>query len=255
LLRSARNDGSRVTRIRADLLLVERGLFESRAKAREAIEAGLVRAHGAAVRKPSDMLDSKAEISATAPYPWVSRGGLKLVEGLAHFGIDPAGLVCLDVGSSTGGFTHVLLSRGAAIVYAVDVGQGQLHASLQGEPRVVSLEKTDARDLDANLIPQVPQLVVCDASFISLKLVLKQALALAAPGARLIALIKPQFEAGRAAAKKGVVKDAAIHEAVCRDIEDWLASQGWKVLGVTPSPITGGDGNVEFLTAAEKPLT
>ncbi len=244
-----------MTRIRADLLLVERGLFESRAKAREAIEAGLVRAAGTAVRKPSDMLDAGAEIAATAPYPWVSRGGLKLVEGLAHFAIDPAGLVCLDVGSSTGGFTHVLLSRGASIVYAVDVGQGQLHASLQGEPRVVSLEKTDARDLDTGLIPQAPQLVVCDASFISLKLVLKQALALAAPGARLIALIKPQFEAGRAALKKGVVRDGTIHAAVCRDIQDWLASQGWKVLGVTPSPITGGDGNVEFLTAAEKPLT
>jgi 23S rRNA (cytidine1920-2'-O)/16S rRNA (cytidine1409-2'-O)-methyltransferase len=242
-------------RLRADLLLVERGLFESRAKAREAIEAGLVSADGAVVRKPSDMLDATAEIAAQAPYPWVSRGGLKLVEGLDHFGVDPAGLICLDVGASTGGFTHVLLSRGAARVYAVDVGQGQLHASLQGEPRVVSLEKTDARDLDANLIPQAPKLVVCDASFISLKLVLAKALDLAAPGARLIALVKPQFEAGRAALKKGVVRDAAVHAAVCRDIQDWLASRGWKVLGLTPSPITGGDGNVEFLIGAEKPST
>ncbi len=244
-----------MSKIRADLLLVERGLFESRAKAREAIEAGLVTANGAPVRKPSDTIPPDAQIEAKAPYPWVSRGGLKLVEGLDHFAIDPAGLACLDVGSSTGGFTHVLLSRGAARVYAVDVGQGQLHQSLQGDPRVVSLEKTDARDLTPALIPEAPQLVVCDASFISLKLVLATPLDLAAPGARLTALIKPQFEAGRAALKKGVVRDGAIHAAVCRDIEDWLASRGWKVLGLTPSPITGGDGNVEFLIAAEKPQT
>ena len=244
-----------MSKSRADLLLVERGLFESRAKAREAIEAGLVAANGAPVRKASDMLDAGADIAAQAPYPWVSRGGLKLVAGLDHFGIDPAGLVCLDVGSSTGGFTHVLLARGAARIYAVDVGHGQLHPSLQTEPRVVSLERTDARDLGAALIPEAPQLVVCDASFISLKLVLATPLDLAAPGGRLIALIKPQFEAGRAALKKGVVRDPAIHEAVCRDIADWLASRGWKVLGLTPSPITGGDGNAEFLVGAEKSLT
>lgn len=237
---------------RADLLLVERGLFESRAKAREAIEAGLVTANGTPVRKPSDTIAHDAKIEAKAPYPWVSRGGLKLVAGLDHFRIDPASLVCLDVGSSTGGFTHVLLARGAAKVFAVDVGQDQLHGSLRTDPRVISLEKTDAREIDANLIPQQPQLIVCDASFISLKLVLPRALDLAAPGARLVALVKPQFEAGRAAAKKGIVKDAAIHAAVCSEIEGWLASTGWNVLGLTPSPITGGDGNVEFLIAAEK---
>ncbi len=242
-----------MSRIRADLLLVERGLFASRAKAREAIEAGLVSAAGALVRKPSDMIDGTAEILAQAPYPWVSRGGLKLVAGLDHFKLDPTGLTCLDVGASTGGFTHVLLDRGAGRVYAVDVGQGQLHASLGADARVVAMEKTDARSLTARQIPVPPALIVCDASFISLKLVLSAALALAAPGAHLLALIKPQFEAGRAALKKGIVRDVEIHEAVCRDIADWLASLGWKVLGIAPSPIKGGDGNVEFLIGALLP--
>ena len=237
---------------RADLLLVERGLFESRAKAREAIEAGLVSANGAVVRKASDTIAPDAKIEAKAPYPWVSRGGLKLVAGLDHFRIDPAGLTCLDVGSSTGGFTHVLLARGAAKIFAVDVGQDQLHASLRGDPRVASLEKTDARELDEQIIPQQPQLIVCDASFISLKLVLPRALELAGPGAKLIALIKPQFEAGRAAVKKGIVKDPAIHAAVCAEIEAWLSTSRWNVLGMIASPITGGDGNVEFLIGAEK---
>jgi 23S rRNA (cytidine1920-2'-O)/16S rRNA (cytidine1409-2'-O)-methyltransferase len=237
---------------RADLLLVERGLFESRAKAREAIEAGLVSANGAAVRKASDTIAHDAKIEAKAPYPWVSRGGLKLVAGLDHFSIDPTGLTCLDVGASTGGFTHVLLARDAAKVFAVDVGQDQLHASLRGDPRVTSLEKTDARELDEQIIPQQPQLIVCDASFISLKLVLPRALELAGPGAKLIALIKPQFEAGRAAVKKGIVKDPAIHAAVCAEIEAWLSTSRWNVLGMIASPITGGDGNVEFLIGAEK---
>lgn len=237
---------------RADLLLVERGLFPSRAKAREAIEAGLVSANGTALRKPSDMVAHDAEIVAAAPYPWASRGGLKLAAGLDHFALDPTGLVCLDVGASTGGFTDVLLARGATRVFAVDVGHGQLHARLRGDARVVSLEKTDARDLTSALVSQPPALVVCDASFISLKLVLPAALLLAAPGAHLVALIKPQFEAGRAAAKKGVVRDAAVHEAVCRDIVDWLALQGWNVLGLAPSPIEGGDGNAEFLVGARK---
>jgi 23S rRNA (cytidine1920-2'-O)/16S rRNA (cytidine1409-2'-O)-methyltransferase len=239
---------------RADLLLVERGLFASRAKAREAIEAGLVLVDGVALKKPSDMVDSKSKIEAQKPYRWVSRGGLKLEAGLTHFQIDAKERVCLDVGSSTGGFTDVLLSRGAAKVFAVDVGQGQLHERLRRNKRVVSLEQTDARNLDATLIPDAPSLVVCDASFISLKLVLPQALALAAEGAFLVALIKPQFEAGREAVRegRGIVRDEAIHEAVCADIAEWLAATGWNVLGIAPSPIEGGDGNREFLIGARK---
>lgn len=240
-------------RQRADLLLLERGLFQSRAKAREAIEAGLVTSGGEIVKRASDMLDPKAALTATPAYEWVSRGGLKLVAGLDAFEIDPTGLVCLDVGASTGGFTHVLLDRGAAKVYAVDVGQGQLHRRFLTHPRVVAMEKTDARDLTAARIDPPPRLIVCDASFISLKLVLPAALSLAAPDARLIALIKPQFEAGRAAVKKGVVRDPEIHAAVCRDIESWLTDLGWKVLGLVPSPIAGGDGNVEFLVGATRP--
>jgi len=239
---------------RADLLLVERGLFASRAKAREAIEAGFVLVDGVALKKPSDMVDSKSKIEAQKPYRWVSRGGLKLEAGLTHFQIDAKERVCLDVGSSTGGFTDVLLSRGAAKVFAVDVGQGQLHERLLRNKRVVSLEQTDARNLDETLIPDAPSLVVCDASFISLKLVLPQALALAAEGAFLVALIKPQFEAGREAVRegRGIVRDEAIHEAVCADIAEWLAATGWNVLGIAPSPIEGGDGNREFLIGARK---
>jgi 23S rRNA (cytidine1920-2'-O)/16S rRNA (cytidine1409-2'-O)-methyltransferase len=240
-------------RRRADLLLLERGLFQSRAKAREAIEAGLVTSGGEIVKRASDMLDPKAALTATPAYEWVSRGGLKLVAGLDAFEIDATGLVCLDVGASTGGFTHVLLDRGAAKVYAVDVGHGQLHRRFLTHPRVVAMEKTDARDLTAARINPPPRLIVCDASFISLKLVLPAALSLAAPDARLIALIKPQFEAGRAAVKKGVVRDPEIHAAVCRDIESWLTGLGWKVLGLVPSPIAGGDGNVEFLVGATGP--
>ena len=239
---------------RADLLLVERGLFASRAKAREAIEAGLVLVDGVALKKPSDMVDSKSKIEAQKPYRWVSRGGLKIEAGLTHFQIDAKERVCLDVGSSTGGFTDVLLSRGAAKVFAVDVGQDQLHERLRRNKRVVSLEQTDARNLDETLIPDAPSLVVCDASFISLKLVLPQALALATEGAFLVALIKPQFEAGREAVRegRGIVRDEAIHEAVCADIAEWLAATGWNVLGIAPSPIEGGDGNREFLIGARK---
>jgi len=239
---------------RADLVLVERGLFASRAKAREAIEAGLVLVDGVALKKPSDMVDSKSKIEAQKPYRWVSRGGLKLEAGLTHFQIDAKERICLDVGSSTGGFTDVLLSRGAAQVFAVDVGQDQLHERLRRNKRVVSLEQTDARNLDETLIPDAPSLVVCDASFISLKLVLPQALALAAEGAFLVALIKPQFEAGREAVRegRGIVRDEAIHEAVCADIAEWLAATGWNVLGIAPSPIEGGDGNREFLIGARK---
>jgi len=239
---------------RADLWLVERGLFPSRAKAREAIEAGLVLVNGTALKKPSDMIAHDAKIEAKKPYRWVSRGGLKLEAGLDHFKIDATDRICLDVGSSTGGFTDVLLARHAAKVFAVDVGTGQLHEKLRANPRVVSLEQTDARHLDATLIPQAPSLVVCDASFISLKLVLPKALSLAAEGAFLVALIKPQFEAGREAVRegRGVVQDEAIHQAVCAEIAEWLGAQGWNVLGIAPSPIEGGDGNREFLIGAQK---
>jgi 23S rRNA (cytidine1920-2'-O)/16S rRNA (cytidine1409-2'-O)-methyltransferase len=235
---------------RADTLLVERGFFESRAKARAAIEAGLVRADGQVVAKPAANLAPDARIEASAPHPWVSRAGLKLVAGLDAFGFDPAGQTCLDIGASTGGFTQVLLSRRAVKVFAVDVGHGQLHAILRDEPRVVSLEGVDARRLDTTTITPAPQMIVCDASFISLTLILSPVLALAAPGAALVALIKPQFEAGRGRVKKGVVRDAAVHEEVCETARRHIETLGWRVLGVVPSPIDGGDGNREFLLGA-----
>ena len=237
---------------RADLALVERGFFESRAKAQEAIAAGLVRADGTILRKPSAPIGADTEIEAEAPYPWVSRGGLKLAAALDAFGFDPAGLACHDVGASTGGFTHVLLSRGAAFVTAVDVGHGQLHPSLAHEPRVRSLERTDARSLTRTLLGAAPSLITCDVSFISLELVLPAVLPLAAPEARLVALIKPQFEAGRAQTKKGIVRAEAMHERTCVKIEDLLRTLGWQVVGRLPSPIEGGDGNREFLVGATK---
>ena len=187
-------------------------------------------------------------------HPWVSRGGVKLAAGLAHFAIDPQGAVAIDVGASTGGFTDVLVSHGAARVYAVDVGHGQLAWKLRSDPRVVVLEKTNARLLGPAAVPEPADLVVCDASFISLKLVLPAALALTRPGARLIALIKPQFEAGReAVGKKGVVRDPAVHAAICADIHTWLVEEmGWSVMGVTESPLRGPEGNVEFLIAGRR---
>jgi 23S rRNA (cytidine1920-2'-O)/16S rRNA (cytidine1409-2'-O)-methyltransferase len=239
-------------RQRADLLLVERGLFESRAKAQAAIAAGLVTANGIAVGKASDAIAIDAVVQAMPEHPWVSRGGLKLAAALDHFRIDPKGRVCLDVGASTGGFTHVLLERGARRIYAVDVGRGQLHQSLRGRPEVVSLEETDIRMLSPALLPEPPDLVVADVSFISLKLVLPPALALAKASADLVALIKPQFEAGRAHLKKGVVRDPQAHQAVCDDISAFVAGLGWKMLGVMPSPVTGGEGNREFLLGARR---
>ena len=239
------------SRMRADRLLVERGLFESRAKAQAAIEAGLVVANDTVVRKPSEEIPLDAHVVASPAHPYVSRGGLKLVAALDRFKFDPKGRVCLDVGASTGGFTDVLLQRGAARVYAIDVGHGQLHASLRGRPDVVSLEETDIRTLSSDRFEKAPDLVTIDVSFISLKQVLPAALALAHKPAQLIALIKPQFEAGRSALKKGVVRDAAIRQAVCDDLTTFVASLGWNVLGIIPSPIEGGDGNVEFLLGAE----
>ena len=241
-----------MTRQRADLALVARGLFESRAKAQEAIAAGLVRADGRPVRKASEPISAQARVEAEAPYPWVSRGGVKCAAALDAFGFDPAGRICLDIGASTGGFTHVLLTRGAARVHAVDVGHGQLHASLRGEPRVVSMEGVDARALTAAQLSAPPSLVVCDASFISLALALPPALALAAPGAELAALIKPQFEVGRAHLARGLVRDATARERACAAISDMLTRLGWTVVGLLPSPITGGDGNVEYLIGARR---
>jgi 23S rRNA (cytidine1920-2'-O)/16S rRNA (cytidine1409-2'-O)-methyltransferase len=239
-------------RQRADRLLVERGLFESRAKAQAAIEAGLVSADDVAVRKASEEIPRDARLTARAAHPYVSRGGLKLAAALDRFGFDPRGRICLDVGASTGGFTQVLLERGAKRVYAVDVGRGQLHASLRARPEVVSLEETDIRTLSPARLEGPPDLVTVDVSFISLKLVLPPALALAATPAQLVTLIKPQFEAGRAALKKGVVRDESVRQAVCEEIKAFVASLGWRVVGVAPSPIEGGDGNIEFLLGAER---
>lgn len=242
---------------RADQLLVERGLVESRQRAQAVILAGLVFTGERRVEKAGQLLPAEAPLTLRGQdHPWVSRGGLKLDHGLTVFAIDPAGLVCLDVGASTGGFTDVLLARGAAKVYAVDVGQGQLAWKLRTDPRVVVLEKTNARYLTAELVPEAPDLVVCDASFISLTLVLPAALALARPGARLVALVKPQFEVGKGeVGKGGVVRDPAQHAAVCERIRGWLEQAvGWRVLGLAESPITGPEGNREFLIAAERPV-
>ena len=240
------------TRRRIDRLLVERGLFASRAKAQAAIAAGLVTADGITVNRSSDEVPGDAVLQAEPAFPWVSRGGVKLAAAFDRFAFDPNGRDCLDVGASTGGFTEVLLARGARRVYAVDVGQGQLHANLRARPEVLSFEQTDIRALAPALLPEPPTLAVIDVSFISLKLVLPAALALMRTPAQLVALIKPQFEAGRSAAKRGIVRDPAIHAAVCADIAAFVTSLGWTVAGVMPSPITGGDGNAEFLIGAHR---
>jgi 23S rRNA (cytidine1920-2'-O)/16S rRNA (cytidine1409-2'-O)-methyltransferase len=237
---------------RIDRLLVERGLFESRAKAQAAIEAGLVTAGATLVRKASEAIAVDAAISATPAHPYVSRGGVKLAAALDHFSFAAQGRICLDVGASTGGFTQVLLERGAARVTAVDVGHGQLHQSLRARPDVVSLEGTDIRTLSPAHLSEPPDLITVDVSFISLKLILPAALALVKAPAQLVALIKPQFEAGRTALKRGIVRDQAVHAAVCEDISAFVTALGWRVLGVTPSPISGGDGNAEFLLGAAK---
>jgi 23S rRNA (cytidine1920-2'-O)/16S rRNA (cytidine1409-2'-O)-methyltransferase len=242
---------SMTSRQRADRLLVERGLFESRAKAQAAIEAGLVTANDVAVRKASEEIAIDARLTASAAHPYVSRGGVKLAAALDHFRFDVRGRVCLDVGASTGGFTEVLLQRGAKRVYAIDVGRGQLHASLRARDDVVSWEETDIRTLPPARFDEAPDLAVIDVSFISLKLVLPATLALLTKPAPLVALIKPQFEAGRGALKKGVVRDEAVRQGVCDEIAAFVASLGWRVLGIIPSPIQGGDGNVEFLLGAK----
>ncbi len=242
-----------MARKRADILLVERGVFDSRARARAAIEAGGVSADGRVVAKASDLIDEAAEIAATPAHPWVGRGALKLVHALELWPIAVEGRVVLDVGASTGGFTEVCLSRGAARVYAVDVGQGQLHPKLADDPRVVELSGTDARSLTDVLVREVPQLIVSDVSFIGLEKALPAALSLAADGADLIALVKPQFEVGRAfIGKGGVVKDPEARKRALADISAFLAASGWAVQATAESPVTGGDGNIEYLVWAKK---
>ena len=238
------------TKQRADRLLVARGLFDSRARAQAAIAAGRVLADGAPVRKASEEIPSTARIEAALEHPYVSRGGVKLAAALDHFGLDVKDRVCLDVGASTGGFAEVLLGRGARRVYAVDVGRDQLHQKLRGRSALVSFEQTDIRALDRSHLSDVPDFATVDVSFISLKLVLPAIENLLAPRADLVALIKPQFEAARRDIKKGIVRDPAVHAAVCADIEAFLATRGWRVAGVVPSPILGGDGNREFFVAA-----
>jgi 23S rRNA (cytidine1920-2'-O)/16S rRNA (cytidine1409-2'-O)-methyltransferase len=242
-------------KLRLDQLLVDRGLAESRSKAQALILAGLVFTGERRLESAGEKIRAKTPLSIRGQdHPWVSRGGIKLAHGLEHFGFDARGRICLDIGASTGGFTDVLLSRGAAKVYAVDVGYGQLAHKLRTDSRVVVLERTNARQLDRTLIPEPVSAVVCDASFIGLRTVLPAALGLAASGAWLVALIKPQFEVGKErVGKKGVVRDPALHAEVRETIAAWLGEQpGWKVRGVEPSPITGPEGNVEFLIGAEK---
>jgi 23S rRNA (cytidine1920-2'-O)/16S rRNA (cytidine1409-2'-O)-methyltransferase len=241
-----------VAKKRVDLLLVERGLFESRARARAAIEAGLVIANDRQVAKPSDMLPADASLKAEPAHPYVSRGGVKLAGALEQYPIDIEGHVCLDVGASTGGFTEVLLASGAALVFAVDVGRGQLHRSLQGHAKIVSMEATDIRKLEGTRLPARPDIVTIDVSFISLKAVLPAALSLAAAPMHLLALIKPQFEAQGKHGKGGIIRDTAVHNQVCDDVAAFAAAQGCTDIKVLPSPIAGGDGNAEFFLGARR---
>lgn len=241
-----------MTRVRIDQLLVQRGFFESRARAQAAIAAGLVSADGIIVRKASAEVAEKAAILAEAEHPWVSRGALKLIAGLDHFGFDPAGRVCMDVGASTGGFTEVLLARGARQVYAVDVGRDQLHPRLRARSEIVSIEQQDIRTLPPARLGEPPSLTAIDASFVSLRLLLAPALALAASKAELVALIKPQFEAGRAALSKGIVRDEEARRAACDSVVALAKDLALRVHGVIPSPIAGRDGNREFLLGASR---
>ena len=239
---------------RVDQLLVERGLAESRARAQALVLAGLVFSGEVKLAKPGQTIRGDAPLEVRGrDHPWVSRGGIKLAHALDHFTIDPAGLTAMDIGSSTGGFTDVLLQRGAAGVFAVDSGTNQLAWKLRQDRRVTVLEQTSARRLTPALIDAPCALVVCDASFIALHKVLEVPLALAAPLCRLVALIKPQFEVGKGeVGKGGVVRDPALHARVCKEVRDWLEGRGWAVAGIVPSPITGPEGNVEFLIAAAR---
>ena len=245
-----------MSKFRADQLLTDRGLAESRTRAQALIMAGLVFTGERKIDKPGQLLrlDTALDVRGR-DHPWVSRGGVKLAHGLDHFGWDADGAVAIDVGSSTGGFTDVLLTRGAVRIYAVDSGTNQLAWKLRQDDRVVVLEQTSARILTEAHIPEPVDLIVCDASFIGLAKVLERPLRFAGPGARLLALVKPQFEAGREeVGKGGVIRDPAVHARVCEEVAAWVTAEGWDVVGTTPSPITGPEGNVEFLLAARKPV-
>ena len=248
---------AKIGKKRADQLLVDRGLVESKTKAQARIMAGQVYTDTKRIDKPGQPLFEDAPLTVKGEdHPWVSRGGLKLEKGLNTFNIDPANMICMDVGASTGGFTDVLLSNGARKVYAVDVGHGQLAWKIRKDERVVVLERTNARHLTREQIPDAIEMIVCDASFIGLETVLPASMVLAEPGALMIALIKPQFEVGKGrVGKGGVVREPELHQEVCDRIESWLANEtDWTVLGVTESPIKGPEGNIEFLIAARKCL-
>jgi 23S rRNA (cytidine1920-2'-O)/16S rRNA (cytidine1409-2'-O)-methyltransferase len=240
--------------LRADVFLVEHGYAKSRTEAQSAIRSGHVRINGQIVSKPSHQMSANASVEYIKPHPYVSRGALKLVAALDRFELSPRGLVGLDIGASTGGFTEILLERGARRVYAVDVGHGQLAGKLKRDERVVTREGVNARDLNSEHVPEPPQAIVADVSFIGLKLALPPALAMAPSGAWLVALVKPQFEVGRfAVGKGGIVRDAEAQEAALTDLSNWLNTvSGWSVLGHIDSPVEGGDGNREFLLAAKK---
>lgn len=243
-----------VARVRVDQLLLDRGLVESRTRAQALVLAGLVFSGETKIAKPGQSLKGDAPLEVRGrDHPWVSRGGIKLAHAIDHFALDPIGATAMDIGSSTGGFTDVLLSKGAARVFAVDSGTNQLAWKLRQDPRVTVLERTSARILTPELIGAQCNWVVCDASFIGLAKVLEVPLRLAAPSCELVALIKPQFEVGRAeVGKGGVVRDPALHQRVCGEVRDWLEAQGWRIRGIVESPITGPEGNVEFLVSARR---
>ncbi len=248
----AKQGNSEASRKRADVVLVERGLFESRARARAAIDAGLVTANNKQVVKPSEVIPANAVLQAQPAHPYVSRGGVKLAGALEQYPIEIEDHICLDVGASTGGFTEVLLANGAAMVFAIDVGHGQLHHSLLGHPKIMSMEGTDIRKLENTRLPARPDVVVIDVSFISLKAILPAALSLAAAPMHLLALIKPQYEAERKHYKGGVIRNAMVHQQICDDIMAFAGSLGCTKMQVFPSSIAGGDGNIEFFLGARR---
>src|SRR6195256_3779862 len=241
---------------RADVFLVSHGFASSRAEAQAAIQAGRVEADGRKITKSAQKLREGMTVQYEPAHPYVSRGGVKLAAALDHFSLSPEGRVCLDIGASTGGFTQVLLERGATRVYAIDVGHAQLHAKLRADPRVIALDGLNARDLTAAKVPQAPQAITADVSFISLKLALPPALHLATKDAWAVLLVKPQFELGpRGGSKGGIVRDASLREAAVAEITGWMKAQAWQVVGAIDSPITGGEGNREYLLAAKRAET
>jgi 23S rRNA (cytidine1920-2'-O)/16S rRNA (cytidine1409-2'-O)-methyltransferase len=245
---------SKAAKQRVDQLLVERGLAESRSRAQALVLAGVVFSGETKLAKPGHTLPADAPLEVRGrDHPWVSRGGIKLAHAIEHFGLDPAGVTAMDIGSSTGGFTDVLLQKGASHVFAVDSGTNQLVWKLRQDPRVTVLEQTSARILTPTEIDRPCSWVVCDASFIALSKVLEVPLKLAAPACQLVALIKPQFEVGRGeVGKGGVVRDPVLHARVCEEVRSWIEGLGWQVQGIVESPITGPEGNIEFLIAAQR---